>query len=632
MRISTNMLFDLGVASIQQQTSDVIKSQQQIASGRRILSPSDDPVAAARVLEVTQSQSLNKQFDSNTGTVTSKLGLTDSILNSIGNLIQNAQTTAVYAGNATLANGDRASLARELRSNYQELLSLANSTDGGGQYMFSGYRGDTRPFGETAPGVVTYSGDEGQRLIQISPSRQIPVSDSGASVFQQIKNGNGTFVSRAETTNAGTGIVDPGTVSDHAKWVASSKDYTLRFAANTNVTAGNANTGTATLKAGVVDQTAWHAGGESLLVSFAGGPIQGNTVGSVAAGLTITSGTNDQLDITVDGVNATVTIPAGAPYASADALATAVETAINGNAIISGAGKSVAVSQIGGVLTLTSTSLGAGSTVVAAVASVNDAAATLFGGVPTPTAGAPFSYTITGASGASTAGSYTPGATPLTLNFAGTDIILNGVPVVGDNFTVSPSGTSGWTYDIIDNKTNTSVLTTGVSGWSSSWRTYTSGQLISLTNQGTEPVFDFGVSTNIAGKPAAGDTFTIKASQNQDLFATLHNLITALEAGISNPVTTARYQNDLNLAMTSLSNSQTNVLTVRAAVGARMKEVDSVKTTGEDLQLQYQQTISNLQDLDYAKAQTDLLRQKATLEAAQMSFVKVQGMSLFNYM
>ena len=525
MRISSNTIYDMGVAGMQRQTSDLIKTQQQISANRRILTPSDDPVAAAKVLEVSQSSSLNKQFDTNTGSASSKLGLQDSILNSVGLLIQNVQTTAVYAGNGGLNNADRGSLAQELRSNYQELMGLVNSTDDTGQYMFSGYKGATRPFGETAPGTVVYSGDEGQRLIQISPSRQIPVSDSGASVFQQIKNGNGTFVSRAITTNTGAGIIDPGTVVDPAKWVASNKDYTLRFAANTTVTAGTTNAVTDQVTGGIVDQAAWNASSKSLQITVAAGAAPGT-----------------------------------------------------------------------------------------------------------------FDYTITDATLGSYVVNYAPATqNPLTVKLngsggtfnAGIDLVLSGTaPAALDTFVVKPSATPGWTYDIIDNTTNTSLLSSSASSWSSSWRTYTSGQTIPLTGPG----FDAGISTKIDGNPAAGDTFTIKASQNEDIFTTLHNLITALETGVSSPESSARYTNELNLAMSSFNNGQTNVLKVRASVGAHMREVESVKNTGEELQLQYQQTLSNLQDLDYAKAITDLTRQKTALEAAQQSFVKISGLSLFSYM
>lgn len=626
MRISTSMLFDKGVASIQQQTADWIKTQQQVSSGRRILSPSDDPVAAARVLEVTQTQSLNKQFGVNTGTATSKLGLEDSILNSVGNLIQNAQTAAVYAGNASLTSSDRATLATELRSSYQELMGLANSTDDNGQYMFSGYRGDTRPFGETAPGVVAYSGDEGQRLIQISPSRQIPVSDSGSSVFQQIKNGNGTFVSRAATTNAGAGIIDPGTVSEPAKWEAGSKDYSIRFAANTDVKAGS-NFGTAGVAATINDATAWAASGSGLKIAAAAGAAAG-TFDYTITDLAVPA---HSFTVNYDTALAPVTVNLDGTAGTINAGVSLVLT----GAPVTGDGFRVAANA-GVVASPASPKANAGTAAV--TAGIVDQAAWNAGGknllVSFAGAGAPFTYTVTDTvSGDKVTGSYTPG-TPLTQNFKGADIVFSGTPVAGDSFVVAPSATPGWKYDIIDNKTNSSLLGTpaSASSWSSNWRTYASGQAISLTNQGAEPAFDFGVSTKIEGNPAGGDQFTVKASQNQDLFATLHNLITALETGFSNPVSAARYQNDLNLAMTGLNNAQVSVLTVRAAVGTRMKEVESVKSTGEDLQLQYQQTISGLQDLDYAKAITDLTRQKATLEAAQQSFVKIQGLSLFNYM
>src|SRR5574340_633513 len=138
MRISTNTLYDLGVGGIQQQTSTLIKTQQQISTGRRILTPQDDPVGAARVLEVSQSKSLNEQYDVNTNTATSSLGLEENALISIGSLIQDARTLAINAGNPTLDHNNLASLATDLRGRYQELLGIANSTDGNGQYMFSG--------------------------------------------------------------------------------------------------------------------------------------------------------------------------------------------------------------------------------------------------------------------------------------------------------------------------------------------------------------------------------------------------------------------------------------------------------------------------------------------------------------
>ena len=194
MRISTSMIYDLGVAGIQKRTSDLIKTNQQVASGRRILTPQDDPVGASRVLEVSQAKALNQQYDVNTDSASSALGLEDAVLDSVTELILDVRTTALSAGGPLINNSSLAGMAAALRGRYQELLGLANSKDGEGQYMFSGYKGSILPFNGAAPitpitpGNVTYNGDQGQRLIQVSPSRQIAVSDAGSDVFMQIKN------------------------------------------------------------------------------------------------------------------------------------------------------------------------------------------------------------------------------------------------------------------------------------------------------------------------------------------------------------------------------------------------------------------------------------------------------------
>lgn len=86
MRISTSMIFDAGRNAIQRQSSEMLHTQQQIATGRRILTPSDDPIAAARALEVTQSQRANEQFQTNIGYAQDALGTLESDLGSIGDI------------------------------------------------------------------------------------------------------------------------------------------------------------------------------------------------------------------------------------------------------------------------------------------------------------------------------------------------------------------------------------------------------------------------------------------------------------------------------------------------------------------------------------------------------------------
>jgi flagellar hook-associated protein 3 FlgL len=517
MRISSNTIFEAGISPIQQQQVDLLKTQQQLSTGRRILAPSDDPVASARVLEVSQSVAVNDQYATNRKTAATTLGLEDSLLGSLTFLIQDVQTVAVNGGSDALSSENRASLATELRGRYQELLGLANSADGNGQYLFAGYQGANKPFTETSPGNVTYNGDQGQRLVQTSAARQLAVSDAGLDIFQRIRNGNGTFVTAASASNTGSGVIDGGSVVDPAKWAAAAnKDFTIRFAGNADVTVSSTNTGSATVTAGIVDQTAWNASGKkNISVSFAG-------------------------------------------------------------------------------------------------------------------AGAPYTYTVTDPVTLATAsGSYTPG-TPLAVNFEGAGIVLNGTPVAGDSFNIAPSSKPGWSYDIVDNVSQNSLLTGVTASAGAPYpRTYNSGSAISLKSQGSEPVFDYGVQLAINGSPAGGDTFTVKASSSESLFTTLDNLITALQTSGTGG---AKLNNSLNTALTNLGNALSNVSTVRASVGSRLKELDTAQSTGDDLNLQYRQTLSDLQDVDPYKAFSDLTQQKMSLEAAQQSFLKISGLSLFNYL
>lgn len=184
MRISTNTIYEQGVARISEVQSGLVKTQQQLSTGRRILTPADDPIAAARALEVTQSQAMNSQFATNRQTAAGSLSTVENALTSVTSLLQDARVITINAGNATLSDTERGFLATELRGRFDELLALANTTDGAGNYLFSGYQVTKQPFVQTTPGVVEYQADQGQRLLQVDSARQMAISDSGSQVFQ----------------------------------------------------------------------------------------------------------------------------------------------------------------------------------------------------------------------------------------------------------------------------------------------------------------------------------------------------------------------------------------------------------------------------------------------------------------
>ncbi|MES2534892.1 MAG: flagellar hook-associated protein FlgL [Pseudomonadota bacterium] len=184
MRISTNTMFEMGSARLSDLQTSLVKTQQQLSAGRRILTPADDPVGAARALEVTQAQSMVEQFATNRQYARNSLSQVETALTSVTGLLQDAKVLVVNAGNATLTDANRASLAIELRGRLDDLLGLANAGDGMGNHLFSGYQSGTAPFAATAGGAQ-YNGDQGQLLMQVSSSRQIAMSIPGKAIFQQ---------------------------------------------------------------------------------------------------------------------------------------------------------------------------------------------------------------------------------------------------------------------------------------------------------------------------------------------------------------------------------------------------------------------------------------------------------------
>ena len=183
IRMSTQTLFDTGAAQMGDLQSGLVRTQQQISSGRRMLAPSDDPVGAARALDVSETQSQNTQFGVNRQYATSALSAVEGTLSSATSLLHDVKTTIIAAGNGALGDKDRGFLAAELRGRFEELLGLSNSRDATGNYVFSGFQTNTPAFVESTTGA-TYQGDGGQRLMQVDVTRQIAVSSTGQSVFQ----------------------------------------------------------------------------------------------------------------------------------------------------------------------------------------------------------------------------------------------------------------------------------------------------------------------------------------------------------------------------------------------------------------------------------------------------------------
>lgn len=404
MRISTSSIFATSTAQLGTLQTQLARTQMQLSTNRRMLAPSDDPIASARAVEVTQSQSVNAQFANNRANARSSLSQEEVALNGVQSLIQDVQGIAVAAGSGGNAASDRASYADQLQGRLDDLVALANSSDGNGGYVFGGYNGTNLPFVQTGSGVA-YNGDQGQMNLQVAGARKIPINDPGSAVFTGIQTANGTFATAANPSNTGSAVIGTGSVSDPA--AIDGHSYSLAF-----------------------------------------------TVGS------------------------------------------------------------------------------------------------------------------------------------------------NGVP----------------TYDITD---NTTVPPTAVASNVS----YTAGQAITVA----------GMQFDIKGTPADGDSFTVKPSDRQSLFTTISKLIDTLRAPAVTDKDKAALDKGLQDGIGNLALGLDNVLTVRAAVGTRQKELDTLDSTGADADLQYAATLSGLQDLDIVQAISLFTQQTQTLQAAQKTFNSVSGLSLFNY-
>jgi flagellar hook-associated protein 3 FlgL len=189
MRISTNTMYQTAIAKISTLQAEQSKLQQQIASEKRILTPSDDPIAASRALAISSSQSQNAQYANNRQIANMHLTGLDNSMDSITELLTSTRTTLVGSA-GTLSTDQRAVLSTNLKASLETLIGFANTKDAIGNYMYAGFQSDTAPFTATATGA-TYNGDSNQQLLQVDDQRKMAVNVPGDSLFQA--GGNDLF-------------------------------------------------------------------------------------------------------------------------------------------------------------------------------------------------------------------------------------------------------------------------------------------------------------------------------------------------------------------------------------------------------------------------------------------------------
>ncbi|MDP5239565.1 flagellar hook-associated protein FlgL [Uliginosibacterium sp. 31-16] len=310
MRISTSMIYDTNVSTIGRQQVDLVHTQQQLSTGRRVVSPSDDPVASARALEVSQSISHLAVQKENQGAAIDALKNLDSQLGAIHDVLDYVRERVIQAGNPSLSTSDKQSIATDIRAQFDSLLSLANTQDSQGEYLFSGYVGNTAAFTGNLAGV-NYQGDQGTRTLQVSNTRQIPVSVNGNELFMNIDSVNGAFTS---STNSTTAIISDGTVSGPAPYTGD--HYAIRFTSATTYdvfdTVADPGMSGAPLATGTyVEGQAIglpdpaNAATTEIQVTISGAPVAGDTFQTVPGSTSDMFSTLKQLVVGLENANGT---------------------------------------------------------------------------------------------------------------------------------------------------------------------------------------------------------------------------------------------------------------------------------------------------------------------------------------
>ncbi|UVS85791.1 flagellar hook-associated protein 3 [Burkholderia glumae] len=325
MRISTSQFYTQNIELMNNQQSQLSELYQQVASGNTLLTAADDPLGAAQAVQLSASSATLAQYSSNQSSALSSLQLEDKTLSSVTNVLNAVIPSLSGAINGTLSDSDRSALAAQLQGQRDTLLQLANTTDGTGNYLFAGLQSGNQPFTNSPSGGVMFSGDTGQRTVQLSDSVSVAIGDSGARVFTSVPALGSLSVPASNPSNTGTGtigVITGGTPGDPTNNHAFTVTFGSTTGAPTYMVTDNATTpptvGTAqTYTAG----SAISIGSQSMIIS--GNPAPGDS-------FTLTPATQAGGDMigALDAAIAALKQPVGSGAAAGATLNNALSTAL----------------------------------------------------------------------------------------------------------------------------------------------------------------------------------------------------------------------------------------------------------------------------------------------------------------
>ncbi|MEM0911144.1 MAG: flagellar hook-associated protein FlgL [Pseudomonadota bacterium] len=189
MRITTNLLFDQNLRAINNNQGKLSDIQTQLATGKKLLRPSDDPVGAVQVIRLTEELDKAEQFKRNITLARNSLELQETTLRSLNEVVNRARVLTVQASSGILTSADRKTIAEEIEQLRNQTIDLMNTQNASGEYIFAGYQSDQIAFrfdpSNTAD-TVSFVGDDGTNSIQISDSVTVQTTSSGRTIFEDV--------------------------------------------------------------------------------------------------------------------------------------------------------------------------------------------------------------------------------------------------------------------------------------------------------------------------------------------------------------------------------------------------------------------------------------------------------------
>lgn len=659
MRISTAQIYNNSLSQMQNSQARLAEIQERISSGKALLRPSDDPVAASRILKLERELARTDMFTENIDASQRRLDLEELTLEQIDNAAVRVRELALQANNGTYSDADRSYMAAEVEQLQNTILALMNTKDAQGEYLFAGSVGKTEPFVQNADGSYSYQGDDGQRFIQAGPELQVASTDSGRDIFMVLED-----ALEVDVLGKSAALISAPEFTDEEgetfrAYSAEHGDLLVQVRKQPGATA-NDYTYTITDSSGAV------LTGDSPASALSDIPF--NTADTVEDTVSVGGVTFNLSGLSTDSLEV-VQLPGGLT----DSRAVSAEQVLDSATYLT------FVEDFGSDLNIAMT-LGSSGGEAQYSYAITDANGDALGAPYTITPAGPITEPtqITISDGATDFLTFT--LTPLTdpndpSNNLVTDDSVYTVAVTDNNTTplVTSAGPADPTtttysdfvaangnptlvfrnnggtleYDLQDSGGNSVIggygalpadgaITDATTGLALQVDVAAVGALLTTDGDTTEANAvgqEIDLQAQVGSVLSGEAQVTLRADEGRhSLLQTMSDMVTALQTPQASFTEASDFNDIMANVILELDAAKEANLQIRTEIGGRVNSLETALEINADYKLHTETALSLLQDLDYASAVSEFSLQETALQASQATFSRVSQLSLFNYL